>query len=364
MFIKPSDKNLYYMGRIDFSDPERVKFIYSGSYVRMNFKGTGVKATIRNQRFYNIMELGVIVDGFESKVTFEHKEEDITLTLCENLEQGEHSLILFKRQDATHSYELLGLEIDGEGEILPPPERPTRKMEVFGDSVSAGAVCEAIEYTGKCDPEENQGQYDNSWYSYISITARNLGAQLHNNAQGGIALFDGSGYYHCPTHIGVESAYDKLCYYPEGPVTKWDFSKYIPQVVVFAFGQNDPHNEGGEDFDISDAEYRAKWKNRYKEILLDLRSHYGNPTFILITTVLMHNPDWDNAIEEIKNELIADGLVPENKLYHFLFTRNGKATPGHPRIPEQCEMAEELTAFISNMGDSIWQEALTVSIDN
>ena len=44
MFIRPSDKNLYYMGRIDFSDPERVKFFYSGSYVRMNFKGTGVKA--------------------------------------------------------------------------------------------------------------------------------------------------------------------------------------------------------------------------------------------------------------------------------------------------------------------------------
>ena len=89
--------------------------------------------------------------------------------------------------------------------------------------------------------------------------------------------------------------------------------------------------------------------------MLDIRSHYNDPVFILITTVLMHDPDWDNAIEEIKNELISDGLVPQDKLFHFMFTRNGKATPGHPRISEQREMAEELTCFISNLGDKIWE---------
>lgn len=356
MFIKPSDPKLYYMGRIDFSDSDRVKFFYSGSYVRINFRGSGISAKIRNYRFWNNMELGVICDGFESKVCFEQVDDEITLTLAENLDDGEHFVILFKRQDATHYYEFLGFEITGDAEILPPPERPARKIEVYGDSVSAGAVCEAIEFTGKTDPDNHDGSYDNSWHSYITITARNLGAQLYNNSQGGIALLDGTGYYHCPTHIGVESAYDKLCYFPEGGITEWDFSKYIPHLVVFAFAQNDNHHEGFEDFNISDPEYRAKWKKRYKEVLLDIRSRYNNPVFILITTLLQHDPDWDNAIEEIKNELIADGLVPSDKLYHFMFTRNGKATPGHPRIPEQCEMAEELTAFISNLGDGIWKD--------
>lgn len=355
MFIRPSDKNLYYMGRIDFSDPERVKFFYSGSYVRIDFKGSGLKAKIRNFRYWNKMELGVIVDGLESKVCFEHSDGEITLNLAENLKGETHFVILFKRQDATHYFEFLGFEIEGSGEILPPPKKPERKIEVYGDSVSAGAVCEAVEFTGKPDPENHEGIYDNSWQSYISITARNLGAQLHNNAQGGIALLDKTGYYHCPDHIGVESAYDKLCYFPEGGITKWDFNRYIPQLVVFAFGQNDNHHEGFEDFNISEPDYRAKWKKRYKEVLLDIRSHYNDPVFILITTVLMHDPDWDNAIEEIKNELISDGLVPQDKLFHFMFTRNGKATPGHPRISEQREMAEELTCFISNLGDKIWE---------
>lgn len=357
MFIRPSDERLYYTGRIDFNNPDRPKFFYAGSFVRMNFRGTGVSAKIRNYRFWNKMELGVICDGKESKAAFEQEEKDITLTLAENLsEEDEHFLILYKKQDATHYYEFLGFEISGEAEILPPPERPTRRIEVYGDSVSAGAVVEAVDFVGKCDPENHEGIYDNSWHSYAAVTARSLGAELHNNSQGGIALFDGSGYYHCPTHIGVESAYDKLCYFPEGGVSMWDFSLYKPHLVIFAFGQNDPHHEGFEDFSISDPEYRARWKKRYKEVLLDIRSRYGNPCFILMTTVLMHDPDWDAAIEEIKRELTADGLVPSDRLYHYLFTRNGKATPGHPRIPEQCEMAEELTAFISLLGDKVWAD--------
>ena len=66
---------------------------------------------------------------------------------------------------------------------------PERKIEVYGDSVYAGEVSEAVEYTGKEDPEYN-GEYSNSWYSYAWMTARKLNAQIHDIAQGGIALKD------------------------------------------------------------------------------------------------------------------------------------------------------------------------------
>lgn len=93
---------------------------------------------------------------------------------------------------------------------------PARKIECYGDSVSAGAVCEAVDFVASCDPEDHQGVYDNAWHSYAMITARNLGAQIHNIAQGGIAIFDNTGYYHAPNYIGMESVYNKLCYFPEG----------------------------------------------------------------------------------------------------------------------------------------------------
>ena len=50
---------------------------------------------------------------------------------------------------------------------------------MYGDSVSAGEVSEAVEYTGKPDPEHN-GQYSNSWYSYAWMTARRLDAEIHD----------------------------------------------------------------------------------------------------------------------------------------------------------------------------------------
>lgn len=349
----PADSGkITYMGRIDFDDPARPEFYWAGSFARMRFTGRNIGAVICNHKFYNDMLLGIVIDGREDKVSFEENDKDIVLTLAEDLDEGEHEITLFKRQDATHYFEFTGFLIDGDAEALEPAPLPERKIECFGDSVSAGAVVEAMDYAASCDPEGHEGIYDNAWHSYSNITARNLGAQLHDTAQGGIAIFDNTGYYHAPECIGMESAYDKLCYFPESKkgVTAWDFSRYVPDIVIFAVGQNDPHKEGCEDNDIRDPEYRLKWKNRYKEIILDLKSKYPKADFILLLTVLCHDPVWDEVIEEITREL------NDEKITHFMFTRTGKATPGHPRLSEQYEMATELTAYISNMGDKVWEK--------
>ena len=352
-FIPSDDENISYMGRIDRTDLTAPKIVFAGTAITLRFVGTELSALIYNHKFYNQMELGVVIDGKEGKVRFDVNYEKFLLPIAQNLERGEHEVILFKRQDATHYFDFFGFAVDADAEILPPLPKPTRRIECYGDSVSAGAVCEAVDFTAQCDPEGHDGIYDNAWHSYSMITARNLGAQIHNIAQGGIAIFDGTGYYHAPDYIGMETAYNKVCYFPEadGGYSDWDFSQYIPHVVIFAVGQNDQHIEGG-DPDINDSAYRLKWKNRYKDIIRDLRSKYLNATFVMLLTVLMHSPDWDNAVDEIVEELKAEG---DSKISHFIFKRTGKATPGHPRLSEQYEMAEELTAYLSNMGDSIWE---------
>ena len=346
-FVSADDKSISYMGRVDFSDTKSPKIIFAGSNITLRFKGTSVGAVIINHNYYFKNSLGVILDGIEDKIEIDNSDEEVYIKIADNLEDTCHEVILFKRQDATHCFEFKGFAIDGE--ILPSMPKPKRKIECYGDSVSAGAVCEAIDFTESLDPEEHNGIYDNAWHSYSMITARNLGAEINNIAQGGIAIFNGTGYFHAPDYIGMESVYDKLCYVPETGITNWDFNKYTPNVVIFALGQNDPHHEGFDDFDIDDPDYRTKWKNAYKRIVSDLRNKYPNATFVLLLTVLMHSDSWDKAVEEIANELNDD------KIHYLKFKRAGKATPGHPRISEQCEMAEELTAFISNLGDDIWE---------
>ena len=352
-FIPASDRAIRYKGRIDRTLPDAPKIVFAGTMITLRFVGTELSAVICNHKFYNKMELGLLVDGKEEKVCFDTDRERFSLPLVSGLERREHEITLFKRQDATHYFDIFGFETDADAELLPPRPRSDRRIECYGDSVSAGAVCEAVDYVASNDPDNTDGVYDNAYHSYSMITARNLGAEIHNIAQGGIAIFDRTGYYHSPETIGMETAYDKVIYFPEEcGYSDWDFSLYTPQVVILAVGQNDQHREQGDDPDITDPDYRRKWKDRYEEIIRSLRSHYPKAQFIMLLTVLMHDPSWDRALDEIVSELTAEG---DGKISHLTFTRCGKATPGHPRLPEQYEMASELTAYISRLGDSLWE---------
>ena len=345
-FVPCNDKNLSYMGRIDFSKQESFRFIYAGSSVTVRFKGTSAAVILQNfMMSSNEMSIGALVDGKLQKCIFDNgwdNHEKQTVILAEGLDDTEHTVTMFKRQAAYHRFEFFGFELSEGAEVLPFEKHYDLKLEVFGDSVSAGEVVEAVDFTGSCDPEDHHGQYDNAYYAFPMITARNLNAEIHNNAQGGIAVFDGTGYFHMPDAIGVETTWDKLSYYPEGPYSDWDFSRFTPDVVIMAVGQNDPHCEGQPDRDISDPEYRAKWKGKYKEITLNLMEKYPDAHFVFLLTVLMHSDDWDKAVKEAADELSSE------RVHYLEFTRTGKATPGHPRIYEQYEMAEQLTAFIVN----------------
>ncbi|MGN0643281.1 MAG: electron transporter RnfD [Huintestinicola sp.] len=347
MKINCTDSRIGYTGRIDVRE-DGAHFYFAASSAEMLFRGTEISAEICNNTCWGTLCLGYVIDGRVGKVPLPRSNDgkDTVYKLAENLEEDKiHRLIIYKRHAAQHSFALRSVETNGEFLDLPP--RPELKIEFYGDSVSAGEVAEAVDFTGRSDPASHDAIYDNSWFSYTWQTARMLDAQIHNIAQGGIAVFDKTGYFHWPDMIGMESVYDKMCYFPEaGELTEWDFSKYIPDIVVFALGQNDKHNgvTDKDDLDIYDPEYRTKWKNGYKDIVRKVHSHYLPSTkYVFITTLLMHDEEWDKAIDEMTEELKAEGL----DAHHLLFSRNGAATPGHPRIAEHSEMAGELTAFIN-----------------
>lgn len=332
------------MGRFDRTD-EETRLFHAGSMVKLKFRGTYLKAVINNVTLWGSLNLGVAADGEMRGIPLspDDNRADIAVTAAEYPESGEHTVILYKRHAANQILAFKGFETDGE--FLAPEPFPKRKIEVYGDSVCAGEVIEAYDYAGKCDPENHDSRYDNVWNSFVMQTARNLDAQIHNICQGGIALLDGTGYFHCPDFIGLESVYDKVCYFPEGgEPTKWDFGKYIPDVVIIAVGQNDKHNgrTDRDDIDISEPGYREMWKTAYIKLVRELAGYYGSVDFVLTTTILMHDKEWDEAIGEIARELRGMGI----KAHHNLFGRNGAATPGHPRLSEHNEMARELTEFI------------------
>lgn len=348
MKINHDDGRIRYTGRVAQTE-DGTHFYWPGSFAQVRFTGTTLRCSFTPKLVWGTVCLGLIVDGRLSRVPLSPAMDGkvTEVPLGEWLESGkEHTVTLFKQLDCSYSYVLHGFETDGE--FLEAAPREALRLEFYGDSVTAGACVEAVDYVGRTDPSGNDACYDNAWWSYAWQTARLLGAECHLTAQGGIAVLPHTGYFHYPTQIAMDETWDRLCYFPEaGEFTKWDFGRFIPHAVVFALGQNDQHNALTEENDLKcEGEHRALWKAAYGKIARGVMGHYpaGTP-LVFITTLIRHDKAWDDAIAEITAELKAEGL----NAHQYLFRRNGDGTDGHPRIPEQTEMAEELAAFLKTL---------------
>lgn len=346
MKILPNNSSLIYSGRIDVSDPFAIVWTYPGTFVRMKFKGTQLFIHVRNKHNYWNNYLGVAEGDAQTKLLLPEEGEATIEIPLQTTQDNIHEVTIFKRQDACHELTILGFEIncntDDECELLEASPLPPRRIEVYGDSVSAGEVSEAVDYVAKTDPEHN-GEYSNSWYSYAWIAARKLDAQLHDIAQGGVALLDNTGWYHEPDYIGMEQVWNKMRYNPDyGTVKEWDFLKYTPDIVIVAIGQNDSHPDDYMKTDY-EGEKAKNWRIHYRQFLAKLRETYPDAWIICCTTLLQHDIGWDMSI----SQAVLD--IADKKISHCVFQRNGKATPGHLRIPEAEEMAEELCHYIHSL---------------
>ena len=351
MIIEPDDERLQYCGRIDFEDAKAPEFVYPCSSIEVAVSGNSVRVIVSNRNAYWENALGYIIDGKQGKVVLPDTDEKVILTLAEDMEDILHQVMLFKRQDSCHTFRFYGFVAEDGARVEKAAPLPERKIEVYGDSVSAGEVSEAVRCTGKEDPVHN-GEYSNSYYSYAWMTARKLNAQIHDIAQGGIALLNKTGWFMEPDQIGMEEIYDKIRYLPQlGRPRLWDFSGYKAHVVIVAIGQNDSHpwDYMAENYEGEESRY---WRMKYGEFIRKLRAMHPHAAIILTTTILNHHRNWDLAIGEVCRKLQED----DKKIYHFLYNKNGCGTPGHIRIPEAENMSLELAEFIDGLGEEIWQD--------
>ena len=377
--IPITDSNLRFMGRID--DAHAGFQVWAFPYVQVSFRCTGTHVGIRlvNHWGYGGAYIGAIIDGVQVKtrVPIDASHDGITLVngypsrtepaeaddgarkpvdiiIADDLPDIEHEVTVFKRQDeGNNRFDVYGILLDGGARLMPTavPE-PTRRIEAYGDSITCGERCEAACYAGQADPEADLSAYSNAWYSYAAIAARRLGTQVHLVSQGGASLTDGIGWFHAPDYLGMESIWDKSVYDPDrGPLAEWDFSRYTPHVVVIALGQNDshPHDFMADDYDGAEATH---WRARYVDFVHALRGKYPTALIVLATSTFIHNPVWDQAIDDVCQTVNAEG---DGRVRHFLYSRNDSVTPGHPRVAEQEEMAAELATYLESFGPDLWK---------
>lgn len=83
--IEADDKNISYMGRVDFSDPKAPLIIFAGSNITIRFKGTAVGAVIVNHFFYNIMDLASLLTEKKIKSDLKKMKKRYILILLKTL---------------------------------------------------------------------------------------------------------------------------------------------------------------------------------------------------------------------------------------------------------------------------------------
>lgn len=336
-FISFDSPLIQYEGRVP-KEPGYAGLYWSGTTIRINFKGTGVKALMedeKGQNYYN-----VIVDG---KVLNKLKMDTGKkwYPVVDRLSEGKHVLELFKITQAHKEYgrgytRFYGLQVDEGGTILPPPPSKERKMEFYGNSVTCG---HAIEDTTGGD--SGASKFENNYLSYAAITARHYNAQYSCIAKSGIGMMVSWSPTIMPEMYDLTNPYDSTSY--------WDFSRYTPDIVVINLFQNDQGILARPDF----KEYKRRFGDTpptedfiiasYQNFLKQIRSKYPKANIICTLGSMAATKEgspWPGYVEK------AVARMHDKKIFTHFFAYKG--SPGHPRVKDHQVMAESLIQFIDS----------------
>lgn len=202
------------VGRFDTTDPNAIRFAWSGSMISARFKGTGITARLHDDG-KNVFQ--VIVDG-EAKAVFKSEHSRDSYRLADGLPDGPHEVAIYKRTEAEVG-EVVFSGFDVKGEMLPPPPHAERRMELIGDSITAGYGNEGPGAVCSFSPED-QNQYT----TYGAVAARALGAEHVTIAWSGKTIGQMTDFYERTL--------------PSRPDSRWDFKSWTPQLVVMNIGTN------------------------------------------------------------------------------------------------------------------------------
>ena len=323
-----------YDGRIDWQNPQAPALGYAGTSIELKFTGTKLQIELSEDNFGRENYIDVYLDDRPEPIKIQLRKDDgrsVVYDVAEGMENKVHNAVIYKRTDySTGEFKFHGVTIDGE--LLPANPDSQRTIEVYGDSITSGI---AVEYPipGVPDPNiQDKTGLANAYYSYGSILAREYDAEVSLVSQAGLSLVDGYSRNRFWQDMGGETTYDKVK--PLEDADLWNFNNYSPDLVIIAYGQNDAASVG-------DNMTKAEWKERYKQMIANLREKHADSYFVGMFPNMNHNRQWDSYI----TEAIAEYRVEYNDDRVFSLIHE-QVTPGHPRISEQQTMADTLKELI------------------
>jgi lysophospholipase L1-like esterase len=361
-FIAADDPNIQYVGRINFTDPKAPTYTFPGVSISTKFTGTAISADFKDYgaggststNYYNVFIDNVFVKALKvlSSTT--------NYMLALGLTNTTHSILITKRTESSvGKSSFKGFYIEGVA-LETPDALPAKKIEFIGDSWTCGY---GNEYSGAGANTGFTSKNEDNYSAWGSITSRRLNAQYHCTAYSGRGLYrnnDGN------TTTVIPNVYNRI--FPDDNTSLWNFSAYIPDVVVIHLGTNDFANEQSWASNHSALD-SASYVNKYIGFISDIRTAYGSATKIVcvngssisIWSGLDQYNRWNNYMAAIYNHF--SGLSDTNVYKFKLATQDAPyGEDWHPAKHEHLHMADQITPYLQQITG--WTDCASVAAGN
>lgn len=331
--IKATNPNIEYIGRVSHKTPGCVKFSFPGVQIRAVFEGTSLSMIMKPGSGYYMVE----VDN-DAAVKVLSTKEDSLVTLATGLANGRHNVVITSCNEGhTLKPEFHGFILDSGCSLPCKPQLPQRKIEFIGNSITCALGIEDF----SADHKNANNSTQNAYYSFAHQTARHLNAQAVLVARSGIGIYRNTGGKRDGDRNNMQACYDNVFYTFDANAEKWNFSRYVPDVVCINLGTNDTTNPAYDTTLLTAA---------FVKFVKRIRSNYPKAKIVLLTGTMRKGQrlaDLKMSLANAVTQLNADGITD---IYRFDFTpADGSLGYGsfmHPSLKQHTQMADDLTKFL------------------
>lgn len=256
--LPASDSKILYEGRTVTKDGS-VSFDWSNTIIRINFKGTRLEmnCTATARCYFNYwldkpqshVQDGVIV-----------MEGGSTVTLAEHLADGNHTLILQKRNEGEYGCVTVR-DFTTDGRIIRAADPHARHIEFIGDSYTCGYGTEGADRNQPFRAEE-----ENCNLAYASIIGRFFDAGVRTICHSGRGVV--RNYGDAVPEETMVAKYAQV-FDDMDKTQKWHAGRdgFMPDIVVIYLGTND--------FSTGKQPSLQEWCTGYEKLLQMIRENYG-----------------------------------------------------------------------------------------
>ncbi len=316
------------VGRFACDGPS-AQLAWSGAGFVARLEGSGLTLTLRGRpAIYS-----VIVDGTVSaELTTQEGEQ--AYEVVSGLAAGEHTVELYRQGEPSWGTSTVLQVAAIDGQLMDPPARPARRIEIFGDSISCGYGNEGT--SADCDfTAETQNHY----LTYGALLARHFQAELSTVAWSGrgvVVNYAGEQGTTLPQMMHRADANSEQ--------SVWDYSLAPePQLVLINLGTNDFSTDNDPDV--------STFTSTYVKFLSDIRAKYPAAHILCTNGPLLYGDDLVKVRQGIAAAVQTLNDRGDAKVHvHELAPNN--PNPGchsHPSLATHAAMAEELKTPVSTL---------------